>query len=172
MSNITSTFIGSNPPRIRNINVVFPQFEFFVTQPLVHDPFFIFANHLIINRVSRNVLVNIFFIIPLHFSRPADERDLVSIFKEPKEPKTKIIMLESLDGKPLQVARKQTSRLQRNNTQDSITTIGSQESATGAYERLQDRSANYSGRNSIRGLIIEFYDNKGEHSPVPQPNFL
>ncbi|KAI9646420.1 hypothetical protein NHQ30_004412 [Ciborinia camelliae] len=86
----------------------------------------------------------------------------VSIFKEPKEPKTKVITLESLDGRPLHVARKQTLGLPRNNTRGSITTIGSQESTNGAYERLQDRSASahVSGKSSmsIKGLIVEFYD--------------
>ncbi|KAF5875778.1 uncharacterized protein Bfra_011540 [Botrytis fragariae] len=88
----------------------------------------------------------------------------VSIFKEPKEPKTKVITLESLNDRPLYEARKQATRQSRNNTQGSITTIGSQESTNGAYERLQDRSAIISGKSNIKGLIIEFHDVKDCHT--------
>ncbi|TEY43614.1 hypothetical protein BOTCAL_0367g00020 [Botryotinia calthae] len=105
----------------------------------------------------------------LYFRKSSDRKSgfeewPVSIFKEPKEPKTKIITLESLDDRPLHEARKKVTRISRNSTQGSITTIGSQESTNGAYERLQDRSAFISGKSSIKGLIIEFYDVKDCHT--------
>ncbi|TGO23021.1 hypothetical protein BPAE_0147g00250 [Botrytis paeoniae] len=105
----------------------------------------------------------------LYFRKSSDRKSSfeewpVSIFKEPKEPKTKVITLESLDDRPLHEARKKMTRISRNNTQGSITTIGSQESTNGAYERLQDRSGIISGNSNIKGLIIEFYDVKDCHT--------
>ncbi|THV55436.1 hypothetical protein BGAL_0008g00200 [Botrytis galanthina] len=105
----------------------------------------------------------------LYFRKSSDRKSAfeewpVSIFKEPKEPKAKIITLESLDDRPLHEARKKLTRISRNSTQGSITTIGSQESTNGAYERLQDRSTIISGRSNIKGLIIEFCDAKDCHT--------
>lgn len=105
----------------------------------------------------------------LYFRKSSDRRSSfeewpVSIFKEPKEPKTKIITLESLDDRPLHEARTKVTRISRNSTQGSITTIGSQKSTNGAHERLQDRSAFASGKSNIKGLIIEFSDVKDCHT--------
>ncbi|KAF7926023.1 uncharacterized protein EAE97_010323 [Botrytis byssoidea] len=105
----------------------------------------------------------------LYFRKSSDRKSAfeewpVSIFKEPRKPKTKSITLESLDDRPLHEARKKLTRISRNNTQGSITTIGSQESTNGAYERLQDRSTIISGRSNIKGLIIKFCDTKDCHT--------
>ncbi|TGO40534.1 hypothetical protein BHYA_0035g00080 [Botrytis hyacinthi] len=105
----------------------------------------------------------------LYFRKSSDRKSAfeewpVSIFKEPKEPKTKVITLESLDDRSLHEARKKLTRISRNNTQGSITTIGSQESTNGAYDRLQDRSGIISGKSNIKGLIIEFRDAKDCHT--------
>ncbi|TGO55284.1 hypothetical protein BCON_0094g00340 [Botryotinia convoluta] len=118
-------------------------------------------------RILRDATSRIRYI--LYFRKSSDRKSAfeewpISIFKEPKEPKTKVITLESLDDRPLHEARKKVTRISRNNTQGSITTIGSQESTNGAYERLQDRSAIVSGKSNIKGLIIEFYDVKDCHT--------
>ncbi|TGO11855.1 hypothetical protein BTUL_0100g00340 [Botrytis tulipae] len=100
----------------------------------------------------------------LYFRKSSDRKSSFEEWPEPKEPKTKVITLESLDDRPLHEARKKMTRLSRNSTQGSITTIGSQESTNGAYERLQDRSGIISGKSNIKGLIIEFYDVKDCHT--------
>ncbi|KAF7957250.1 hypothetical protein EAE96_002837 [Botrytis aclada] len=118
-------------------------------------------------RILRDTILRIRYI--LYFRKSSDcksgfEEWPVSIFKAPKEPKTKVITLESLDDRPLHEARKKVTRKSRSNTQGSITTIGSQESTNEAYERLQERSALISGKSNIKGLIIEFYDVKDCHT--------